>query len=140
MNQYKYEDLEIGMEEGFCIEMTEHRMENFLDITGDINPLHNDENFAKEAGYEGKVVYGMLTASLLSTLAGVYLPGKYSLIHQTEVKFVKPVYIGDQLKVSGKVLELNDTVKQMTMKVVITNQHQEKILRGKMKVGFLNER
>ncbi|MBQ9091319.1 MAG: hypothetical protein IJY52_03500, partial [Anaerotignum sp.] len=49
----------------------------FLAITGDINPLHNDQEFAQKQGHPDKVAFGMLTASFLSTLAGVYLPGRY---------------------------------------------------------------
>lgn len=71
---------------------------------------------------------------------GVYLPGKYSLIHQVETKFIRPVFVGDVLTVKGEVAELNDTVEQMLLKVVITNQKGEKVLRGSMKVGFLHER
>ena len=74
----------------------------------------------------------MLTASFLSTLAGVYLP--------VETKFTKPVYIGDLLNISGEVTEINDTVNQIVLKVEIRNQNEEKVLRGKMKVGFLDER
>ena len=82
----------------------------------------------------------MLTASFLSTLVGVYLPGERSLIHSVETKFTKPVYIGDVLNVCGEVVEINDTVKQIVLKVEIRNQYEEKVLRGKMKVGFLDER
>lgn len=140
MNEYTYETLSIGIEEKFVIEIKEDMMNIFLSITGDENPLHNDESFARHVGFSKRVVYGMLTSSFLSTLAGVYLPGKYSLIHQVETKFVRPVYIGDVLTVSGRVTELFDSVKQMSMKVVIVNQKGETVLRGTMKVGFLHER
>ena len=85
------------------------------------------------------MAFGMLTASFLSTLAGVYLPGKNSLIHEVEVKFAKPVYPGDTLKVTGNVSEKNDTFRLFWMKVTITNQKGEKVLRGKMRVGVLDE-
>ncbi len=140
MNDYTYKELSVGDEKEFKTEITEKMMREFLSITGDINPLHNDEKFAQMMGHSRRVVYGMLTASLLSTLAGVYIPGKYSLVHQVETKFVKPVYVGDVLIVTGKVSELNDSFEQMTMKVTITNQNGEKVLRGIMKVGFLYER
>ncbi len=76
----------------------------------------------------------MLTASFLSTLAGVYLPGERSLIQQVEIKFAKPVYIGDTLTVTGQVAEKNDTVQRIELKVTITNQDAAKVLRGKMGV------
>lgn len=139
MNEYKYSDIAEGMKESFQVTVTEEMMEQFLSITGDVNPLHQDKEFAKEKGYENRVVYGMLTASFMSTLAGVYLPGKNSLIYETQTKFVKPVFPGDELTVSGTVEEKNDLFQVFTMKVVIQNQKGEKVLRGKMKVGVLNE-
>ena len=95
MKNYDFSDIEIGLEESFIYELTEEKMQKFLEITGDINPLHNDINYAKEKGYNERVVYGMLTASALSTLAGVYLPGKKSLIHSIDLSFVKPVFISN---------------------------------------------
>ena len=139
MNEYKYSDIVKGMEEHFQVTVTEQMMENFLAITGDVNPLHKDKEFAMRKGYENRVVYGMLTASFLSTLAGVYLPGKNSLIYETQTKFAKPVFPGDELTVSGTVDETNDLFQVFTMKVVIRNQKGEKVLRGSMKVGVLNE-
>lgn len=139
MNDYRYEDLAIGMTETFEVKISEEKMKAFLAITNDLNPLHNDGEFAKARGYEDKVVYGMLTASFLSTLAGVYLPGRRSLIQGMEINFRKPVLVGDTLNVKGVVDELNDTVKQIVLKVVITNQKQEKVLKGTMKIGVMDE-
>ena len=52
-------------------------MDQFLAITGDCSPIHVDADYAKDRGYPGCVVYGMLGASFFSTLAGVYLPGEH---------------------------------------------------------------
>lgn len=128
-----------GLSESFNVTVTEEMLDSFRQITGDINPLHNDEQFAREKGYAGKVCYGMLTASMLSTLAGVYLPGERSLIHGIEIMFSKPVFIGDTLTVKGTVYEINEAFGQITLKVEITNQNCIKVLRGKMKVGVLDE-
>lgn len=139
MNQYRFEDIYVGLKEEFQVTVTDEMMEQFCRITGDVNPLHKDEAFAKGKGYESRVAYGMLTASFLSTLAGVYLPGERSLIHSVESKFVKPVYVGDTLTISGQVTECNDTFSVFTMKTVISNQKGEKVLRGKMQIGVLEE-
>nr|MCR5590424.1 MaoC family dehydratase N-terminal domain-containing protein [Lachnospiraceae bacterium] len=103
MNEYTYEEISIGQKESFSVTVTEEMLEKFRDITGDINPLHNDEEYAVSKGHPKKVAYGMLTASFLSTLAGVYLPGRRSLIHEVSVKFSKPVYPGDVLTIEGEV-------------------------------------
>lgn len=139
MNKYQFSELSVGMEESFQTEITEEMLDRFRAITQDVNPLHTDEAFAKEKGYQKKVAYGMLTASFLSTLAGVYLPGQNSLIHSVETKFVKPVFCGDVLTVSGRVTGLLELFSAFTMKVSITNQHGEKVLRGTMQIGVLDE-
>lgn len=94
MNEYRYTDIEIGAVESFKKVITVEDENNFRRITGDNNPLHSDDEFAVETSagkYESHVAFGMLTASLLSTLAGVYLPGKYSLIHSIDnISFKNP--------------------------------------------------
>ena len=135
MNEYTYEEIKTGHKERFAVTVTEEMMESFNRITNDINPLHNDEEYAKSKGHPGRVVYGMLSASLLSTLAGVYLPGKNSLIQEVKIKFSKPVYIGDELTVEGVVEEKHDVYSLLILKVTIKNQNGDKVLKAKMQVG-----
>jgi len=139
MNAYTYEQLQIGQRESFISEVTEDKIHNFYKMTEDSNPLHATEDFAINQGFEGRVVYGMLTASLLSTLAGVYLPGKYSLIHEVNVIFVKPVYLGDKLTVSGEVISKDDRYRFFILRAEIFNQNNEKVLRGSMKIGVMED-
>ena len=135
MNDLSDEEIEVGHKESFSVTVTEEMMDKFLAITGDVNPLHNDEDYARSAGHPGRVVYGMLSASLLSTLAGVYLPGKRSLIHEVKIKFAKPVYIGDTLTVEGTVEEKHDVYSLLVLKVTVRNQSGDKVCRAKMQVG-----
>lgn len=135
MNDYSYEEIKTGQKESFSVTVTEEMMDKFRDITGDVNPLHNDEDHAKALGHPGRVVYGMLTGSLLSTLAGVYLPGKRSLIHEVTIKFAKPVYIGDTITVEGVVEEKNDTYSLLMLKVAMKNQAGVRVCRATMRVG-----
>lgn len=135
MNQYTWADLQPGLSQSFTITVTEEKMQQFYALTGDNSPIHMDDETAKRRGHKGRVVYGMLGASLFSTLAGVYLPGQACLLHSVEAKFVKPVYIGDTLTVTGTVHEMNDTFKEITIKAVITNQNGQKVTRGIIKAG-----
>ena len=140
MNDYKYEDIKVGMIEQFNVDITEKMVDDFCKITGDINPLHIDLDYAKSKGFKEKVVYGMLTSSFLSTLAGVYLPGKYSLIHEVDILYKKPVFISDSpLTIRGEVVEKNDLFKQFTLKFDIINKESKKVVRGTMKVGIIDE-
>jgi len=77
----------------------------------------------------------MLTASLYSTIAGMYLPGKYSLIHSfDELSFKQPVYVGDTLTVTGTVVDKNVDLRLIQLKVIIRNQDNKVVSRAKMKV------
>lgn len=135
MNEYTYDDIVIGQKERFTKAVSEEMMREFCEVSGDQNPLHSDKNYAKSLGYRDRVAYGMLTASLLSTLAGVWLPGKYSLIHHVECSFPFAVFVGDTLTVEGEVVEKNDLFRVLKLKVTVRNQNDEKVLRGKMRVG-----
>lgn len=138
MNKYDFDDIEIGHEESFVYEINKEKMDQFLSITNDINPLHNNLDYAKSKGYEEKVVYGMLSASGLSTLAGVYLPGEKSLIHSVEIKFIKPVFLSTcPLTITGKVVNKDERFLTIEVKFNITNILKEKVARGNMQIGIM---
>ena len=138
MNEYHYSDIQIGQTESFTKEITVEMENAFRALSGDVNPLHWDDVFAQEVGsgkYQGHVAFGMLTASLLSTLAGVYLPGKFSLIHSVEkISFKRPVYAGDVLTVQGTVEDKLDGLDLILLKVKITNREKKCVLTAGMKV------
>ena len=132
------EQIEIGMEASFKRKLSVEMEDSFRMISGDENPLHCDDWFAREIGegrFHGHVTFGMLTASFYSTLAGMYLPGRYSLIHSfEELSFMKPVYAGDELTVNGKVIDKNNDLSFIVLKAVIRNQDEKVVSRAKMKV------
>ena len=138
MNEYSITDISVGMKESFSIAVTEKMMAEFLSITGDVNPLHVSDEFAKERGFKERVVYGMLTASLISTLGGCYIPGKYCLIQGVELKFTKPVFVGDILEVVGEVVKVDYNLSYLEVKVTINNHNNEKVLRGILKAGVIS--
>lgn len=139
MNNYKYEDIYVGQVEEFSFNITKEKMQQFLNITEDTNPLHTDISYAKEKGYDDVVVYGLLTTSALSTLAGVYLPGKYSLIHSVEISYAKPVFVkSSPLIIRGEVIEKDDRFSQIKIKVSIFDNQKQKVCRGTMKIGVIN--
>lgn len=135
MNRYTFCELSPGMTQTFTAEVTPEKMELFYRLTGDCSPIHMSDAYAAGRGYPGRVVYGMLGASLFSTLAGVYLPGEHCLLHGVECKFAKPVFIGDTLTVTGEVTETNDTFRTVKIKASITNQNGETVTRGTIRAG-----
>ncbi len=139
MNTYKFSDIEVGLEESFEVKIDASKMDKFLDISNDINPLHIDSDYAKEKGFSNRVVYGLLTSSFYSTLVGVYLPGKYCILQGIDIQFSKPVYIDDTLKISGKVSYINEAYRRIEIKAIITNQENKKVSKATIKVGVIDE-
>ena len=135
MNSYTFSELSPGVKQTFTAEVTEEKMAQFYALSGDCSPIHMSDAYAQERGYPGRVVYGMLGASLFSTLAGVYLPGEHCLLHGVECKFAKPVFIGDTLTVTGEIVETNDTFHTIKIKASITNQNGETVTRGTIRAG-----
>lgn len=135
MNEYKFSDLKIGLEESFHVTLDSSKVDKFLDISGDINPLHVNCDYAKTKGFDARVVHGMLTSSFYSTLIGVYLPGKYSVLQGADIQFTKPVYIDDTLTIIGKISYINDAYKQIEIKATILNQDNIKVSKATIKVG-----
>ena len=138
MNEYTISELEVGMRASFTRKITKEMEDGFRSISGDENPLHQDDGFAREISngkFFGHAVFGMLTASLYSTIAGMYLPGKYSLIHSfDELSFLRPVFVDDKLTVEGEVIDKDENVRLIRIKVTIKNQNNELVSRAKMKI------
>ncbi len=139
MKQYRFNDLYIGMKEEFKVKITKEMMKSFQIITGDSNPLHIDCDYAKEKNFPDTVVYGMLTSSFISTLAGMHLPGKYCIIQSVESKFLAPVFVGDTITIIGEITAIHASVKRVEIKTLMKNQENTKVLKGKLNVGLLDE-
>lgn len=141
MNEYTMQQIEIGMKESFFKKISRDMEEKFRFISGDENPLHRDNQFAIEIScgkFKSHVTFGMLTASLYSTMVGVYLPGRYSLIHSIEnISFRHPVYVGDELLVIGEVINKEENLNLVRLKVVIYNQEQHIVSTAYIKVLVL---
>ena len=76
MNEYRWDDLTVGLKHSFDATFTSEMVDDFARISGDVNPLHVDPDYAIAAGFPGPVIFGMMTSSLYSRLVGVYIPGK----------------------------------------------------------------
>ncbi len=138
MNDYSLKDIYSGMQESFSVKITPELEDSFRELTGDRNPLHYDDEFAqKYLRGGGHAVFGMLSAAFLSTLAGMYLPGKYSLIHSVEnISFLKPVHSGDVLNVKGVVTDIYEELRMIKVGVTMSRP-DEVVLKAKMKILVL---
>ena len=136
MNNYTFDEIEVGLEGRFSATLSEKMMMDFCDINGDTNPLHTDNNYAQSKGFKDCVVYGMLTSAFYSTLVGMHLPGKHAILQGINIQFTTPVFIGDQLNIVGNISFINEAFKVIEIKAKIINQDNEKVSAAKITVGM----
>jgi len=103
---YAFEDLTVGLTAEYRKTLTETDVVLFAGLTGDNNPMHIDAEFAAETRFGERVVHGMLTASMLSSVIGMKLPGPGCIYMSQSLRFLKPVHIGETVTATAKVLEL----------------------------------
>ncbi|MGB0663152.1 MAG: MaoC family dehydratase [Pontibacterium sp.] len=95
LHGYYLEDLEVGMSASFAKTVSESDVYTFAGISGDFNPVHVNEEFAATTPFKQRIVHGMFSAALISTVAGTKLPGPGAIYIDQQVKFRKPVFFGD---------------------------------------------
>lgn len=106
LDGYRFEDLTVGMRAAVSRTITDTDLRNFSGVSGDTNPMHLNEEYARKTPFGGIIVHGMLTASLLSAVIGTKLPGPGCIyMHQT-LKFLAPVRVGETVYAIATVKEL----------------------------------
>src|SRR5215470_12820824 len=110
--------------------LTEAHVKSFAELTGDYNPLHFDEAFAKATRFGGLVVQGGLTTGLLHALVAMDLPGPGSVFLSQTWKFTAPVYIGDTITAQAEVVSVHETKPVTQLKIQVTRQTGETVLEG----------
>lgn len=128
-----YDEISIGDKASFSKTITESDIHSFSAFTADFNPIHVDEVYAttsslgKKTG--GRIAQGMLSASLFSTLVGMYIPGKGALYVSQSCNFKKPVKIGDTLRAECEVINKLEKGR-IVMQTRCINQRDEIVLEG----------
>ena len=121
----KLEDIEIGQKKSFGVVVTESMLDDFAKLSGDNNPLHMDENYAKSNNFKKRVCHGMLLASFFSRLAGMYIPGKNALYFSQSLKFQHPCFVNDRIEIHGEVIDKSLATKIITLKTTISKDKRQ---------------
>ena len=134
LNEYSFDEIFIGQNESFMIKITESMIQEFANISGDVNPLHMDTKFAESSSFKKRIVHGMLLATFFSQLVGMYLPGKNALYFSQTLNFRSPCYIGDEIEVIGKVIEKSNSTNIITVSTSIFNKSKTCLIDGVAKI------
>jgi 3-hydroxybutyryl-CoA dehydratase len=103
---YRLEDLTVGMSATYERTVTEADVVGFADVSGDRNPVHLDEAFARQTRFKGRIAHGMLSASFLSTAIASRLPGPGTIYLTQNLSFRAPVRIGDTVEAKITVVDI----------------------------------
>lgn len=108
LHGYYLEDLEVGMSDSFAKTISEADVYGFAGISGDTNPVHINEEYAGTTPFGQRIAHGMLSAALISTVAGTKLPGPGAIYVDQQIKFKAPLFIGQTARAEVTVKEINE--------------------------------
>ena len=129
-----FEQIRIGYNKEFQVVITESLVNDFAKITGDFSPIHINEDFAKSKKFKGRVVHGMLLASFLSQMVGMYLPGKHAIYLSQSLEFHNPCFINDKITISSVITDKSEATKIIKINSEIINEKNEILLNGTGKI------
>lgn len=128
MNGKTIDELKIGDRAQFAKTITESDIYLYAGVTGDLNPAHIDEQYAKNTFFKSRIAHGMLLGGLISGVLGMKLPGPGTVYIRQELNFLAPVRIGDTITASVEVIEI--MTKKVKLKTICTNQDGLLVLDG----------
>ena len=121
---YYLEDLKVGMSASYAKTVTEADVVLFAGVSGDTNPVHLNEEFAKETMFQGRIAHGMLSASFISTVLGTKLPGPGCIYLSQNLKFRAPVRSGDTVSATATITDIVPDKKRVVMQTVCSVRNQ----------------
>ena len=111
--------------------VTEADVVLFAGVSGDFNPMHVNKIAAEKSNFGSRIAHGMLTSSFISSVIGNLLPGPGAIYLSQELKFVKPVYIGDTVTATVTVVEKIEEKNRIVLSTQVFNQNDESVIIGK---------
>lgn len=113
---YYFEDLALGMRQSMMKTVMANDVVGFATLSGDHNPIHLSDHFARKTRFGGRIAHGLYTASLISAVLGMYLPGPGAVYLSQTLQFRAPVRIGDVVTVCVEVVELVEEGRRCKLK------------------------
>lgn len=128
------QEMKIGDHASVTKTVSETDVYLFAGITGDLNPAHTNEVAASKTMFKTRIAHGMLGAGFISAVLGMYLPGPGTIYMGQELKFAKPVHIGDTVTATATVEEIILEKNRVILDTTVVNQDGEIVIQGKATV------
>ena len=133
----RIEDFEPGQRASFRKTLTDEDVRGFAEITEDTNPLHLDDEFVAKTRFGRRIVQGMLTASLFSTVMGTLLPGTGAIYRSQTIRFLRPVFVGDTVTAHFLVRSVDRAKHRLEIEAWVENEAGERVIEGTAEAGLL---
>lgn len=133
----RIEDFRVGQHVTFTKTFTDDDVRRFVEITGDVNPLHVDDAFAARTQFGQRVLHGMLTASILSTMVGMLLPGTGAIYRSQTLRFLRPVHVGETVTAHFVVRSIDRERHRLEIESWIENGAGERVVDGMCEAGLM---
>jgi len=130
ITNYTYDELELGQKASFSKHVTEQDVLLFSALSGDVNPVHLDEEFAAQTIFGGRIAHGMLTGAVISAAIAMEMPGPGVVYLGQSLRFMKPVMLGDSITVQLEITEKRDDKKWVSLACEVRNQDGEVVATG----------
>jgi len=130
-------NLKIGDKFTTSREVTDELIRKFAEVSGDYNPIHLDEEFAKTTRFGRRIAHGMLSGAFISAVLGYELKERKIVYLSQTLKFTAPVFIGDTVTAAATVTRIREDKPVVTIETVCTNQHGETLVTGEAAVMVL---
>ncbi|WP_415913019.1 MaoC family dehydratase [Neptuniibacter sp. QD37_11] len=137
LHGYFIEELEVGMTDSFAKTVTDADVSLFAGLSGDTNPVHINDEYASTTPFKKRIVHGMFSAALISTVAGTRLPGPGAIYIDQSIEFKAPVFIGDTVVASLTVSSIDEVRRRIYCK---TDVHVGEKLVATGKATFMVDR
>ena len=126
----RYDEIQVGDTASFTKTISETDIYLYAGISGDFNPVHVDEEYAKTTRFKSRIAHGGLPGSLLAPILGTKLPGLGTVALEVTQKYRRPTYPGDTITCSVEVTRKIPRLKAVEMKILWVNQRGEKVASG----------
>lgn len=133
----RIDDFAPGQHVTFTKTFTDEDVQRFIAITSDVNPLHVDDAFAAKTRFGRRVLHGMLTASIFSTMVGMLLPGTGAIYRSQTLNFLRPVYVDETVTAHFVVRSVDRGRHRLVIDAWIENEAGERVIEGVCEAGLL---
>lgn len=137
MKIVKYSEIEMGQSAELIRIIAEEDIQKFGELSGDFNPVHFDEEWAKQTIFKSRIAHGLLSATYISTAIGMHLPGPGTIYLGQNLSFRRPVRIGDTITTRVEVIKKDDEKQRITLKTTCTNQEGKLVIDGEAVVMLM---